>query len=305
MGDGSGGLRRRSLGWGATRILLYAGLVALLLIAGGFAVPAALEGTSEGLFAGSALTLGAAFLAGAVLLWKMDGRTAGAMGLGLTRSTAWELALGLGIGLAGIAVAAFVMFASGGLRYASQPGDAAGWFMVAAKSFGFFAVPAMAEEVLFRGYAFQVTVRVVGPVAGTLAASALFAVAHAANPSVAPLGLVNIFLAGVLLSAAYLRTRSLWFAGALHLGWNWGMAGPLDLPVSGLEMVDAPLYEPVIGGSAWVTGGPFGPEGGFVGTLAFTLALLAVLKLPMIRESPGMKALRPIVDEDETEGDDG
>jgi hypothetical protein len=227
------------------------------------------------------------------------------MGLAWTRQTPKELALGLGVGLAAIGVAALVMFATGGLRYTPQPGDAGGWLRVAATSFGFFAVPAIAEEVLFRGYAFQVTVRVVGPVAGTLAASTLFAAAHAANPSAAPLGLVNIFLAGVLLSAAYLRTRSLWFASALHLGWNWGMAGPLDLPVSGLEMVDAPLYEPVIGGSPWVTGAAFGPEGGFVGTLAFMLALLAVLKLPIVGESPGMKALRPIVDGDETEDDDG
>jgi hypothetical protein len=35
------------------------------------------------------------------------------------------------------------------------------------------------------------------------------------------------------------------------------------------------------------------------------LALLAVLKLPIVGESPGMKALRPIVDGDETEDDDG
>lgn len=305
MVDGNAGPMRRSLGWGATRVLLYAGLVALLMIAGGLAVPAGLEETSEGLFAGSALTLGAAFVAGAVMLLRMDGRTVGAMGLAWTRHTAKELAVGLGLGLATIGLAALAMVATGGLRYTAQPGDATGWLTVAATSFGFFAVPAIAEEVLFRGYAFQVTVRVVGPVAGTLAASTLFALAHAANPSAAPLGLVNIFLAGVLLSAAYLRTRSLWFASALHLGWNWGMAGPLDLPVSGLEMVDAPLYEPVIGGSAWLTGAEFGPEGGIVGTLAFALALLAVLKLPVIGESPGMKALRPIVDEDETEDDDG
>jgi uncharacterized protein len=41
---------------------------------------------------------------------------------------------------------------------------------------------------------------------------------------VAPLGLANIFLAGVMLAVAYLRTRSLWFATGVHLGWNWTMA---------------------------------------------------------------------------------
>jgi hypothetical protein len=296
----STGSRRESLKWGATRVFLYTGIFALLLVVGGLAIPSVLDETADNLLAGSALTLGAAFVAGAVLLLKLDGRTVGAMGLAWTPAVPKEIGLGLGIGLASIALAALLMFVAGGLGYTAQPGDLRDWLLVAGQAFAIFAIPAVAEEVLFRGYAFQVMVRVVGPVPGTIAASALFAIAHAANPSAAPLGMVNIFLAGLLLSVAYLKTRSLWFASALHLGWKWGMAGPLDLPVSGLELVDSPLYEPVISGSAWVTGAAFGPEGGVVGTIAFGAALLAVWKLPAIRESPRMKELRPIVDQDES-----
>jgi biotin transport system substrate-specific component len=35
-------------------------------------------------------------------------------------------------------------------------------------------------------------------------------------------------------AAAYLRTLSLWFATALHIGWNWATASLFDLPVSGI-----------------------------------------------------------------------
>jgi len=296
--DGRG---RATLRWGAVRVVLYAGLFVALLAASELALPAALDNTNSGLLLGSALTLGAAFVAAAVLLLTLDRRTVGALGLAWTPAVPKELALGFGIGVGSIALTALIMYAAGGLRYTAQPGDLRGWAAAAVRTLGMLAVPAFAEEVLFRGYAFQATARVTGPLAATVAGSALFAAVHANNPSVGPLGFVNIFLAGVLLSAAYLKTRSLWFAGALHLGWNWGMAGPLDLPVSGIELFDAPLYDPVLHGSRWLTGGMFGPEGGVAGTIAFVTAILIVWRLRSIRESPAMKALRPIVDVAETD----
>src|SRR5690606_19908912 len=155
---------------------------------------------------------------------------------------------------------------------------------------------AAAEEALFRGYPFQVLVEALGPAVATVALSAAFAVAHAGNPGANAFALVNIFLAGVLLSVAYLRTRSLWFATAVHLGWNWTMGSLLDLPVSGLEMLDTPLYEPAAGGPEWVTGGGFGPEAGLAGTVGFALALLGVVRLVKLREAPEMQALGPLVD---------
>jgi hypothetical protein len=75
------------------------------------------------------------------------------------------------------------------------------------------------------------------------------------------------------------------------------MASLFDLPVSGLTMFDTPGYEAHIGGARWVSGGAFGPEGGVVGTAAFALALLAVLRLRSVRPTPRMLATRPLVDD--------
>jgi hypothetical protein len=140
-----------------------------------------------------------------------------------------------------------------------------------------------------------VLARVAGALPAVLVTSALFALVHARNPSVGAFALINIFLAGVLLAYAYLRTLSLWFATALHMGWNWAMATLFDLPVSGLQVFDTPLYDPRVTGAAWWSGASFGPEGGLVGTIGFVVALLAVLRWRAVRPDPAIVAARPLV----------
>lgn len=276
------------------RILLF---TALLVVLG--AVGTALIGDLAGslgtrLILGSALTCAAAIIAGGVLIRRLDHRPVGALGIAWTSRTLWEIGAGLAVGAVALGVAAGLMLLVGGLRYTAQPGDAWGWAAAIGSGFGGLALPALAEELIFRGYPFQVLVQAVGGVAATLVASTVFAVAHAANPNVDLFALVNIFLAGVLLSVAYLRTRSLWFATAVHLGWNGAMAAVFDLPVSGLELYDTPVYEPVIAGPRWFTGGVFGPEAGLVGTVALGLALLILARSPRVKTAPEMRALHPL-----------
>jgi hypothetical protein len=128
----------------------------------------------------------------------------------------------------------------------------------------------------------------------------LFALLHAGNPNVRPLGLANICLAGVLLSVAYLRTRSLWFATGVHLGWNWTMASLLDLPVSGLEL-DAPLYTGVETGPDWWTGGTFGPEAGLAATAAIMAGTAWLLRTRRLAPSPEVQALGPLMDRSDSD----
>ncbi|MGH7483719.1 MAG: lysostaphin resistance A-like protein [Longimicrobiales bacterium] len=219
----------------------------------------------------------AALAAGWTLLVLADNGLPDALGFHLDRSAIAESAVGFAIGGAMLAVAVAALWAVGGLDYVARPGGAPteigrAWL----HGLLVLALPAFAEEALFRGYPFQVLVRGVGAVAATLAVSALFALVHAQNPAAERFGLLNIFLAGVLLSIAFLRTGSLWFASTLHLAWNWAMASVADLPVSGLSYLDTPGYEPVLAGPRWLTGGAFGPEGGAVGTLGFGAGLVAV-----------------------------
>lgn len=284
-------------GW---RILLFLILFLFLLaVLAPFASLAPGSGVSP-LLTQSVLGLAAALGAGWILLAVVDRRPAGALGFAWTRDTLRELGLGFVIGTASIGVVAVAFTLFGWVEYRPEGGTTGAYLGSLGAALIFFLVAAAAEEAFFRGYPFQVLVQGIGPGPATLVASAAFAAAHWWNPNIGALALLNIFLAGILLSVAYLRTRSLWFATTVHLGWNWSMASLFDLPVSGLTGVNTPLYEPAVTGPAWVTGGIFGPEGGIGGSVAALIALAAVLWLPWVRESPGMRALRPLVNERES-----
>jgi uncharacterized protein len=224
----------------------------------------------------TAVTLLAALVSGWLLLRFVEHKALGALGFGVTVRTRREIWLGLLIPCVALLLITAVLMVSGALRYSTDDGGIRAWLAGNVGMLIVLAIPAAAEEALFRGYPFQKLVEIVGPVAATVLASAGFAIAHRHNPGVNAFALINIFLAGVMLSMAYLRTGSLWFATAVHLGWNWQMAAPLDLPVSGLELFDTPLYEPAGYGTAWLTGGTFGPEGGAAGMVALLLVTAAV-----------------------------
>jgi membrane protease YdiL (CAAX protease family) len=127
------------------------------------------------------------------------------------------------------------------------------------------------EEILFRGYPLQVLMRGMGVWPAILLMSALFGILHAGNPNASALGIINTILAGIWLSVAYLKTRSLWFPYGLHLGWNAGLGLVLGLSLSGLDL--ASLWTTNVNGSETLLGGGYGPEGGIVGTIVFVAGM--------------------------------
>ncbi|MEO8199438.1 MAG: CPBP family intramembrane glutamic endopeptidase [Gemmatimonadota bacterium] len=140
---------------------------------------------------------------------------------------------------------------------------------------------ALAEETMFRGVPLVALDRTIGrgPAIGVTAL--LFALAHGANPSVTTLSIGNICLAGVLLGVAFFAPGGIWTAMGLHLGWNFGLAA-LDAPVSGINL-RIPLIDYLPGQPAWLTGGPFGPEGGVLATIVLALATAMAGKLFLAR----------------------
>ena len=239
---------------------------------------------------GGSIWLVAALAAGALVLRTLDGRSWRALGLALNAATLRQSAAGLALGVAMILVAVVLMLATRDLRFGADAGTLGDALLAMATSFAVLLPAAAAEEALFRGYPIQVLARAGGAPLAILTTSAAFAAVHADNPAIGPLALANIFLAGVLLGAVYLRTGSLWAATAVHLGWNWGMAGLFDLPVSGLGWIDVPAFEPWVSGPAWWNGGPFGPEGGVIGTIVFVGATVYALRSPLLRRGADVDA---------------
>jgi hypothetical protein len=133
-------------------------------------------------------------------------------------------------------------------------------------------VAAAVEELMFRGLPLQILSEGIGQWPGILAISGLFGAAHWTNPNSSLLGTVNTILAGVLLSLAYFKARSLWLPYAIHLGWNAGIGFVLGMSLSGIDL--ASLWTTGVAGRDLILGGGYGPEGGLLTTFIFGSAAL-------------------------------
>ncbi len=245
--------------------------VALIALPLGYVMPAAWKAGSLGL---AVQTVPLVVAAGMVSLFLVRHRLATWDSLGwhgLRRDArAFGLGTALGIGMALLALA--IALGPGNARL-ELSGEPAWTYLAATARMGFvLAVAALAEELLFRGFPLERLARPMGKAGASVALAVVFAVAHFGNPDATPLGLVNIGLASLVLSAAFFTPGGLPAAWGVHLGWNAGL-GLADAPVSGVAL-ELPALEFRPGGPAWVTGGAFGPEGGLAATVAMGLALI-------------------------------
>lgn len=235
-------------------------------------------------------------LAGARLLRALDGRRGVAIGFPLDRSAPARSAKGLALG-AGVALLAVALIAAaGGVRWGSDAGDLGAWLGAGGRTLWLLAIPAAAEEALVRGYPLRAVAEAKGPAWALAFTSIGFGLLHVANPGVTVVALLNLAAAGLFLGVLALRTGSLWWATGAHLGWNWALAFLVDLPVSGLETVDAPLLSSAPRGPAWLSGGSFGPEGSVAATLVLLGATAWVWRRGRWAEPAGGGILKPETD---------
>jgi len=262
----------------------------------GFALPPGVVGGAAALLTGA--------LVGGWCLLRLDGRGAGALGFHLTRDAWKEAGYGIALGvLIGIVVVG-LMAVTGGVRWVTQPGDLVGWLSGAGWALLFLALPAAAEEALLRGYPLQALAEAWGaaPALGVTAVS--FGLLHLGNPGIGALEGANLIAAGLLLGVVYVRTLSLWWATGVHLGWNWAHGYLADVPVSGLEVLDAPLYDGVTAGPSWLGGGAFGPEGSIVATVVLLSATAVCWWGPWLRPGSAARAAGSLVGEELNEAKD-
>lgn len=233
--------------------------------------------------------LAAGLVAGSLLL-RLDGRPLSALGFGLSPKSSSGVALGLalGVGVALLTVGLIVAF--GGLRWTADAGGWGEWTAAGLASLWLLAIPAAAEEVMLRGYPLLALREAWGSKWAIGLTSVAFALLHTGNPEIGWIGFTNIVAAGLFLGALRLRTGDLWWPTGAHLGWNWAHAFLADLPLSGLELVDAPLIESCTGGAAWLSGAAFGPEGSVLATGAVLVAAAWTWRTPRLGGRPRASA---------------
>jgi membrane protease YdiL (CAAX protease family) len=214
--------------------------------------------------------------------------------LGLAFHAGWlrDLLIGSVVGIASLALAAAIATAAGGLRFSASSTE---MFLEVGKtllsSALLFIIAGLAEEAMFRGYPLQTLSRARLALLGAFLTSVPFAAVHLWNPNAGPRAFANTALAGIWLSVAYLRTRSLWFPLGIHWAWNWALGSLFGLPVSGLKIVSYPLLEGKDLGPAWLTGGNYGIEGGVACTVALLLSISFIWRTRFVSATEEMKKL--------------
>jgi membrane protease YdiL (CAAX protease family) len=231
-----------------------------------------------------ALILGALI----VLRW-FDRRPTGVLGLGFSRGWLRELGLGLaaGVGLTGLLVALLMVLRSVSLDLGPQP--AAGLAAVPLYLF-IFSMAAAAEELVFRGYPLQALAEGSRRWIAAALLCIVFTLAHESNPDVTLIGVLNIFLASVVLTVIYFQTRRLWLPIAFHMSWNFCQSWLWGFDVSGIEITDH-FFVMTPTGSEVLSGGEFGLEGSVATTIVFAALIAWLLLRPVLRPTAEVAAL--------------
>jgi membrane protease YdiL (CAAX protease family) len=266
---------------GRAGVLLRVGIFAFLEIVGQ-AIFYRLMHPMAGYFVAATLgTFAAAAVANAIALRVYERGNLADVGLGWTAASRTNLL----IGLAGGCGAALIILVPSLLVGAATMAPAAGWefsigniiFVAVVLLFG-----AIGEELLFRGYGFQILLSSMGEYATILPVSVLFGLAHSTNQNATHLGTVNTALWGLLFGLAFLRSRDLWLLIGIHFGWN------VTLPLFGVNLSGFTMkvtgYEMRWNVARMWSGGDYGIEAGLLNTLVLGLLFYALYKAPIRRQ---------------------
>ncbi len=136
---------------------------------------------------------------------------------------------------------------------------------------------AIIEEVVLRGIVFRILEEKLGSYIALGISALLFGLMHIGNPGstwIASIGLA--IQAGLLLGAAYIYSRNLWFPIAIHFAWNFTQSAIFGATVSGYSL-ERTLISSEISGADWFTGGLFGPEGSIQATIFCLIATIILI----------------------------
>ncbi len=199
--------------------------------------------------------------------------------VGELRLAPLPIALGAMSGSALVAISMLLLFAFGAYEMTATQGLQSGLLNVA----GLILIAAVMEEIAYRCILFQILEKAWGIFPALCIQSLIFALGHIENvegrASTAEMvsTVVSVTLLGALWTLVFMHSRSLWVTAANHAAWNFTiiLAG---VPLSGLE--DWRSLAPMSSeyrGSAWLTGGIFGPESSIVTIILVAGSLAAML----------------------------
>jgi hypothetical protein len=205
-----------------------------------------------------------------ILIWKLfEKRPVREMGLTFSRKEFGRFLEGLCTGAASIYAVAAVLLLTGDIHL--EKSSSSGILFRLFSGLFIFTCVALSEEIFSRGFCISVFRQTGSLPVMLLVPSAVFALLHTGNANISLLGVLNIFLVGILLSVQFLKTGSLWMPVGFHLSWNYFQGTILGFNVSGSGQTGVYSIKPV--GDSLMNGGAFGPEGGLAVTIVVALGI--------------------------------
>lgn len=186
----------------------------------------------------------------------IERRNPAEIGLGLRRFV-MDWLKGAGVGTAYLCTSVGILALLGGYRMngVTFAGQSLAAGLLLHFSVGVF------EETLFRGILFRFLEEGLGSWLALTLTALFFGLSHWSNPNATAWSAIAIGLeAGILFGAVYMATRSLWVAMGLHTAWNFLQGNIFGVAVSGNGAPTDSLFQPIIQGNPWLTGGAFGIE---------------------------------------------
>ncbi len=142
---------------------------------------------------------------------------------------------------------------------------------------------AITEELVFRGMAVREWAVKMGWTLATIIGGLYFGAAHALRFvsritwSEGIWIMVSALIAGILFTAMYVRSKSLWLPIGFHFGWNLCLQLFLGTTLSGQE-ANFGLFRTELSGPALLTGRAFGIESSVVTYLVYIVVTILILK---------------------------
>ncbi len=262
----------------ALQVGLYAGFILLALNLFGWAFL-----FTGGALAGSVIALlVSAVLANQLCFRIFEGVNITRVGLPMNSAGLRNLSLGLGGGALCAGLVLLIPVMAGQAYFITSKQGVANtgtvFFILSTLALG-----ALGEELLFRGYGFQVLLRNAGPAAAILPVGVLFAAMHSDNPHSTALALANTAGFGIAFGYAFVRTHDIWLPLGLHYGWNTALL-LLGSNISGLTMRITGYELTWRAGALW-SGGEYGPEASVLTSVMLLLLMFYLYKSRVHRQS--------------------
>ena len=222
------------------------------------------------------------------LIARIDGTGTLAFGISFEikqfRQSALRFAAGLGVGGALMFLIVILGWVSGQYSFEFQPSTVFECSVTIALLGQMlrYAAGSFFEETVARGIFFNVGHQILARKSvvkrnlfALVTSSLIFGGLHFANPESTTLGIVNLFLVGLLFGLLYLSSGDLWLPIGAHMSWNVVQNNLFGLANSG-QATKATIFVTEVDGASHISGGSFGPEGGLIATIVLATAILAI-----------------------------